>query len=268
VVGSPVSPPTLTASFTIDSSVGRVSGTDQSAVLGTACALDGSFFSFATESTDEFLTSDAYDATIVAASGTFADHGLFRIAFEQGTTDTPGFDESFRSGGVTDDDLALHNVPEDLTTDATGPNGAVVNYTPPTATDEGGQTPPVSCDHPPGSTFGIGTTRVTCSTSAIDGDDANSPVSASFTVHVKGAGEQVADLLAAVEGVGPGSSLPNKVTAIQSSVASGQTDESCGELAAFVSEVRAQSGKKIVTTRASRLIAYGQRILAVLGCSK
>jgi hypothetical protein len=272
VVGSPVSPETLTASFTIDSSVGRVTGTDQSAVLGVACALDGTFFSFATESaeesTDEFLASDTYQASIVTASEAFADNGLFRIAFQQGTTSTPGLDQSFRSATVTDDDLALRDIPDNITVNATGPNGAVVNYTPPTATDEGGQTIPVNCDHAPGSTFGVGTTNVTCSASAIDGDDANSPVSASFTVHVKGAGEQVADLQAAVEGVGPGTSLPNKVTAIQSSVASGQTDESCGELTAFVSEVRAQSGKGILATQASNLIAYGQRILAVLGCSK
>lgn len=271
VVGSPVSPPTLTASFTIDSSVGSVTGTDQSAVLGTACALDGTFFFFATESaeesTDEFLASDTYDATIVAAPGTFADHGLFRTAFQQGTTDTPGFDESFRSATVTDDDLALHDIPDNVTLNATGPDGAVVNYTLPTATDEGGP-PPVSCDHPPGSTFAIGSTSVTCSASATDGDDANSPVSASFTVHIDGAVEQVADLHAAVEGVGPGTSLPDKVAAIQASVASGKIYESCGELTAFVNEVRAQSGKGLVATRASSLIAAGQRILAVLRCSK
>ena len=86
---------------------------------------------------------------------------------------------------VTDSDLALHNVPANITTDATSSSGAVVTYTPPNATDEGGQTPAVSCDHPSGSTFAIGTTTVKCSASASDADDSNSPVSASFTVTVR-----------------------------------------------------------------------------------
>jgi hypothetical protein len=86
---------------------------------------------------------------------------------------------------VTDADLALHNVPANITTDATSPSGAVFTYTPPNATDEGGQTPAVVCDHPSGSTFAIGTTTVKCSASASDGDDSNSPVSASFTVTVR-----------------------------------------------------------------------------------
>jgi hypothetical protein len=37
-----------------------------------------------------------------------------------------------------------------------------------------------------GSTFAIGTTTVTCKATATDGDDRNSPVSASFTDTVQG----------------------------------------------------------------------------------
>jgi hypothetical protein len=83
---------------------------------------------------------------------------------------------------VTDEDLALNNVPADITTAATGPAGATVNYASPTASDEGGQSPPVSCTPKSGSTFAVGTTTVTCTATATatDGDDANSPVSATL----------------------------------------------------------------------------------------
>jgi hypothetical protein len=93
VVGSP-GPETFTASFTIDSSVGHVTGSKRSTFLGVACALDGTFFSF---NSDESSPGNAYDATIVTASGAFADNGSFGVSFQQGTTPTPGFDESFSS---------------------------------------------------------------------------------------------------------------------------------------------------------------------------
>jgi hypothetical protein len=83
-----------------------------------------------------------------------------------------------------DDDLGLTNVPANITTNATSPQGAVVHYTPPTATDESGDssTASVTCTPASGSTFPIGTTTVTCT--ATDSDDTNSPVSQSFTVTV------------------------------------------------------------------------------------
>ena len=83
---------------------------------------------------------------------------------------------------VPDDDLALTSVPADISTPATNSAGAVVTYTPPTATDEGGESPVVTCDPASGSTFPVGTTTVTCTAS--DSDDANSPVSTSFNVTV------------------------------------------------------------------------------------
>src|SRR5205823_4127301 len=86
---------------------------------------------------------------------------------------------------VVDDDLGLTNMPTNITTNATSPQGAVVTYTSPTATDESGDNPApsVSCTPTSGSTFPIGTTKVTCT--ATDSDDANSPVSHSFQVVVQ-----------------------------------------------------------------------------------
>src|SRR5205823_8048891 len=84
-----------------------------------------------------------------------------------------------------DKDLGLSNMPADLTVNATSPTGAVVTYTPPTVVDESGDssTASVSCTPASGSTFAIGTTKVTCTAS--DSDDTNSPVSGSFQVVVK-----------------------------------------------------------------------------------
>jgi HYR domain len=53
--------------------------------------------------------------------------------------------------------------PSDITTEATGPSGAVVTYTSPTASDSVDGSVGVSCSPSSGSTFALGTTQVTCS---------------------------------------------------------------------------------------------------------
>ena len=70
---------------------------------------------------------------------------------------------------------------------------------------------------------------------------------ASAAVHVNGAAEQLDDLAVAVDGVGPGKSLSGKVSAIQNDLAEDDTAGACATLGAFISEVRAQTGKKIST---------------------
>jgi hypothetical protein len=82
-----------------------------------------------------------------------------------------------------DHDLALTNLPSNITTNATSPQGATVTYTLPTVVDEDNPLPPVNCLPASGSTFAIGTTTVTCTVS--DSDDSNSPVSQSFSVTVQ-----------------------------------------------------------------------------------
>jgi len=82
-----------------------------------------------------------------------------------------------------DNDLDLTNMPSNITTNATSPQGATVTYTPPTVVDEDNPLPAVSCTPASGSTFAIGTTNVTCTVS--DSDDSNSPVSQSFSVTVQ-----------------------------------------------------------------------------------
>ena len=166
---------------------------------------------------------------------------------------------------VPDTDLALSGVPAGTTVDATSPAGAVVDYTPPAAVDEDSPaTASVACSPPTGSTFPIGTTTVTCT--ATDADDANSPVSLSFTVSVEGAAQQLSDLDGLVQGVGPGNSLPAKVAAARSALAAGDVLAVCGILGAFVGEVQAQSAKLIPAALAATLVGNAERIRAVLAC--
>jgi len=149
-----------------------------------------------------------------------------------------------------------------IVTDATGPDGSIATYTA-TATDlvDGPVTP--SCAPSSGSTFPIGGTTVTCTATDKHG---NTSAPQSLVVHVKGAAEQLQDLVGAVSGVGPGRSFANKVDATAQTVADGDTGTACESLAAFVHEVEAQSGQSITTTKASDLFAAAERIEAVLGC--
>jgi hypothetical protein len=94
------------------------------------------------------------------------------------------YNDTWEFGTLADGDLGLAGVPANITTNATSPSGAVVNYAAPTPVDETGDVTvaTVGCAPASGSTFPIGTTRVTCTAS--DADDTPSTVSQSFTITV------------------------------------------------------------------------------------
>jgi hypothetical protein len=152
-------------------------------------------------------------------------------------------------------------VPAGVVVDATSTAGAVVAYTV-SGTDDVDGAVPVACVPPSGAIFAVGTTTVTCGAS----DAAGNNGTASFEVHVKGAREQLGDLLGDVTGVGPGSSLADKVRDAVAALRGGDIERACEKLAAFVNETNAQSGKTIAATRATGLVASAQRIRAVLSC--
>lgn len=77
---------------------------------------------------------------------------------------------------------------------------------------------------------------------------------------------QLADLYQAVQGVGPGASLADKIAQAQSDLASGDISDTCGTLGAFIHEVEAQSGTHIAADTASQLAAEARDIQAVLVC--
>jgi hypothetical protein len=74
----------------------------------------------------------------------------------------------------------LSNMPDDVTIEATGPSGAAVTFTGPTATDAVGVTSE-SCLPVSGGAFPLGTTTVTCSAA----DAAGNSTSDTFTVTVR-----------------------------------------------------------------------------------
>jgi hypothetical protein len=83
--------------------------------------------------------------------------------------------------------------------------------------------------------------------------------------------QQLADLDAAVRALGldkgPANSLLVKIQAASKSILAGQTVDACGQLAAFINEVQAQSGNKIPASAAASLTAAAQQIRTGLGCT-
>ena len=81
-----------------------------------------------------------------------------------------------------------------------------------------------------------------------------------------GAAAHLTDLRAAVQGVGAGTSLADKVVAAQATYTAGDTPRTCEVLSAFINQVKAQSGKSIDADTATTLITDATRIRTVLGC--
>ena len=152
-------------------------------------------------------------------------------------------------------------VPGPITLDATSPAGAVVTYSV-TATDPDDAVASLACAPPSGAVFAIGGTTVTCTATDTHGNTS----SAGISVTIKGADSQLADLLAAVTGVGPGTSLADKVRVIQSEVAARDVMDACSTATALHHEMSAQTGRTIPTSQARGLIGAVEQIRAVLGC--
>ena len=87
-----------------------------------------------------------------------------------------------------------------------------------------------------------------------------------FRTYVTGTADLLADLGDAVEGVGPGTSLRDKMTDAQSALASNEAGETCQILRSFINEVKAQSGKSITSDSAASLINDPNRIRIILAC--
>jgi hypothetical protein len=179
------------------------------------------------------------------------------------------FSPSFTGGvyvGATSSNAAdtlppVLTLPADLSVDAMGPTGAIVSFTA-SAVDAVDGPVPVTCAPASGSLFPIGDTTVTCTAS----DAAGNTATGSFLVHVNGPAEQLAALLASVEGLGPGHALSNKVRRAQLHLATGDVAATCEDLDGFIALAKAQSGKKLSQAAGSSLIAHARQIQAVLGC--
>ncbi len=83
--------------------------------------------------------------------------------------------------------------------------------------------------------------------------------------HAKGPAELLADLGKAVQGIGPGTSLADKVKDAQAALAKNNVKRTCSILDDFISVVKAQTGKSITVTQATKLIADATTIKTLLG---
>ncbi|HEX4526891.1 MAG TPA: hypothetical protein VH108_09160 [Gaiellaceae bacterium] len=78
--------------------------------------------------------------------------------------------------------------------------------------------------------------------------------------------QQLADLATSVAGVGPGTSLFDKITDARTAFATNEISETCSILNAFINQVNAQSGKSIREETATELVSDAARIRAELRC--
>jgi len=113
----------------------------------------------------------------------------------------------------------------------------------------------------------IGVTTVTC----VAMDDSGNTATSSFAVTVKGAADQITDLIALVQSLalspGTENSLLVKLQAAQAALSRGNVNATCGNLKLVIHEVAAQATKKQVTEeQANLLIQEATRIEAVLDC--
>jgi hypothetical protein len=159
--------------------------------------------------------------------------------------------------------------PGNQVANATTPSGAMVSYPAAKASD--------NCDsmsvtfhysQNSGTLFAIGDTTVTV-TAADPSGNAASPCA--FNVHVKGALEQINDLITKVNSLtavnaATRNALVVKLQAALSAAKSGRTATACECMTDFINLAKAQKDKKLVpATVADDLIADATRIKAVLG---
>ncbi len=154
-------------------------------------------------------------------------------------------------------------LPANITVDATIPAGAVVPFAA-TATDDDRRIPkpPVTCTPAPGSTIAIGDTTVTCTATDLYGNVAPG----SFTIHVKGAAEQLADAVAASQGVDPGTAVASKIEKARAGFAAGDVAKACKDLDDYVRQVRLHTPRRIAPALAADLIADATQIKNVMAC--
>jgi hypothetical protein len=116
--------------------------------------------------------------------------------------------------------------------------------------------PLLACAPASGTQFPIGTTLVTCTATDISGKTAT----ATFSVQVRGADEQITALMEYVDdgGIGPGTSLHDKLVDALSELNAGQPTDSCLSLRAFVKEVQALPSTRITDEQSRYLIASAE----------
>lgn len=156
-------------------------------------------------------------------------------------------------------------LPKTVTQNAVSPAGARVKFSV-SARDYTGRSLQVTCAPASGSLFPVGTTAVACSTA----DSYGNRLTKSFSVHVKGAAEQLEDTRASIAALGlrdtVASKLDSELGAAEKQLAAARIDAACSVLVEFRDSVSRLAGKDLTTDQAAMLDADAQRIGAVIGC--
>ena len=157
------------------------------------------------------------------------------------------------------------SLPEAIVADATGPDGASVDYEA-AASDDLDPSPELSCEPRSGAIFEIGVTVVSCVATDGSGNESRGE----FDVTVRGAADQLGDVAEALGGLGLTGggvrSLLNKLEGAQEAVAQG-SPSACRKLEGFIGHLLVQSGKALPAGDAVELIAASERVRDVLACN-
>jgi large repetitive protein len=165
---------------------------------------------------------------------------------------------------VADTTAPTLSVPGAIVVNATSPAGAAVTYLA-TATDlvDGPVAP--SCSTVSGTVFSIGTTAVTCTATDAHG---NASAAKSFTVRVKGAADQLADVFQVVQQWNlRGHDLADDVRDVSEALTKRTPQRACKELVDLERDLGGSHGKRLTTEQLAWLRGELARIDNVLGCS-
>lgn len=156
-------------------------------------------------------------------------------------------------------------VPADFAVDATSPAGAATAFTVEATDLVSGNVIP-TCTPASGSMFVIGDTTVSCT--ALDG--AGNHASATFSVHVKGADEQIQDARASIASLGlratTADKLDSQLATAAKQFAAGRLAAGCSGLGEFRDTIARLAGRDLTAAQAGTLDADTRRIGAVVGC--
>jgi hypothetical protein len=149
-------------------------------------------------------------------------------------------------------------LPAGFGVDATSPSGATVAYTA-SASDGTDPNPTLSCSPLSGTTFAIGSTTVRCTAT----DHVGNTAGGGFTVTVRGARQQLAEL---VRIVAQKAGLPAAPAALLHTLDGASDAQLCVGLKAFATVVQALSHHALDAATAAEWTARADRIRAVLAC--
>jgi hypothetical protein len=168
---------------------------------------------------------------------------------------------------VEDHEAPTLTVPASFTVNATAPSGAVVNFAT-SALDNSGSVS-VTCDHPSGSSFAIGTTAVICTAT----DGSGNTNTKNFNVTVLGAQDQLRNLIGLTSGLslqqGTSSPLLAMLATALRDPGINSPAVACGKLDDFIRKLQDHKASAIASispTLLTSMIGDATRIKAVLGC--